>query len=70
MASGKTLTEVVTEMRMVAEGVKTTQAVLDLAKRSGIEMPIASHVGHVLYEGLDPREAVLRLMTREAKQED
>jgi glycerol-3-phosphate dehydrogenase (NAD(P)+) len=70
LASGKTLTEVVTEMRMVAEGVKTTQAVLDLAKRTGIEMPIASHVGYVLYEGLDPKEAVLRLMTREAKQED
>ena len=70
LASGKTLTEVVTEMRMVAEGVKTTQAVLDLATRSGIEMPIASHVGYVLYEGLDPKEAVLRLMTREAKQED
>jgi glycerol-3-phosphate dehydrogenase (NAD(P)+) len=70
LASGKTLTEVVTEMRMVAEGVKTTQAVLDLAQRTGIEMPIASHVGYVLYEGLDPKEAVLRLMTREAKQED
>lgn len=70
LASGKTLNEVVTEMQMVAEGVKTTRAVLDLAKQSGIEMPIASHVGHVLYEGLDPREAVLRLMTREAKQED
>ena len=70
LASGKTLTEVVNEMRMVAEGVKTTQAVLDLAERSEIEMPIASHVGHVLYDGLDPKEAVLRLMTREAKQED
>ncbi|HLE95380.1 MAG TPA: NAD(P)H-dependent glycerol-3-phosphate dehydrogenase, partial [Acidimicrobiia bacterium] len=70
LASGKTLTEVVDEMRMVAEGVKTTRAVLDLAERSEIEMPIAAHVGHVLYDGLDPKEAVLRLMTREAKQED
>jgi glycerol-3-phosphate dehydrogenase (NAD(P)+) len=70
LASGKTLAEVVTEMRMVAEGVKTTRAVLDLAERNGIEMPIASHVGQVLYDGLDPKEAVLRLMTREAKQED
>lgn len=70
LASGKSLNDVVTEMRMVAEGVKTTQAVLDLAQRSGIEMPIASHVGHVLYEGLDPKEAVLRLMTRDAKEED
>jgi len=70
LASGKTLNEVVTEMRMVAEGVKTTRAVLDLAERNEIEMPIASHVGYVLYEGLDRSEAVLRLMTREAKQED
>jgi glycerol-3-phosphate dehydrogenase (NAD(P)+) len=70
LALGKTLTEVVTEMRMVAEGVKTTRAVLDLATQNAIEMPIAVHVGQVLYEGLNPKEAVLRLMTREAKQED
>ena len=70
LASGKTLTEIVAEMRMVAEGVKTTRAVLDLAGRHGIDMPIASHVGQVLHDGLQPREAVLRLMTREAKQED
>jgi glycerol-3-phosphate dehydrogenase (NAD(P)+) len=70
LAAGKTLSEVVTEMRMVAEGVKTTRAVLDLANRNGIEMPIAGHVGQVLADGLEPREAVLRLMTREAKQED
>jgi glycerol-3-phosphate dehydrogenase (NAD(P)+) len=70
LASGKSLAQVVAEMDMVAEGVKTTRAVLDLAQRTGIEMPIASHVGHVLYDGLNPREAVLRLMTREAKQED
>ncbi len=70
LAAGKSLEQVVTEMRMVAEGVKTTRAVLDLADRSGIEMPIANHVGHVLYDGLDPKEAVLRLMSRVAKPED
>jgi glycerol-3-phosphate dehydrogenase (NAD(P)+) len=70
LAAGKTLQEVVDEMQMVAEGVKTTRAVLDLADRSGIEMPIARHVGHVLYDGLDPKEAVLRLMSRVAKPED
>jgi glycerol-3-phosphate dehydrogenase len=32
-------------------------------------MPIAGHVGKVLYEGMDPREAMLSLMTREAKPE-
>ena len=70
LAAGKSLEQVVTEMKMVAEGVKTTRAVLDLADRTEIEMPIATHVGHVLYEGLDPKEAVLRLMSRVAKPED
>jgi glycerol-3-phosphate dehydrogenase (NAD(P)+) len=69
MARGMTLEEIVDEMAMVAEGIKTTRAVLDLAVRHGIEMPIASHVGMVLYEGMDPAEAVLRLMTRGAKAE-
>jgi glycerol-3-phosphate dehydrogenase (NAD(P)+) len=69
MARGMTLEAIVTEMAMVAEGIKTTRAVLDLADHHGIEMPIASHVGMVLYEGMDPREAVLRLMTRGAKAE-
>jgi glycerol-3-phosphate dehydrogenase (NAD(P)+) len=69
MARGMTLEAIVAEMAMVAEGIKTTRAVLDLAARHGIEMPIASHVGMVLYEGMDPGEAVLRLMTRGAKAE-
>jgi glycerol-3-phosphate dehydrogenase (NAD(P)+) len=56
-------------MKMVAEGVKTTRAVLDLAQKTGVEMPIATQVGRVLYEGHHPREAVLTLMTREAKAE-
>jgi glycerol-3-phosphate dehydrogenase (NAD(P)+) len=56
-------------MKMVAEGVKTTRAVLDLAAKFDVEMPIATHVGRVLYDGLGPREAMLSLMTREAKPE-
>lgn len=69
MAQGRTLDEVIDDMKMVAEGVKTTRAVLDLAAKFDVEMPIASHVGRVLYEGLSPREAMLSLMTREAKPE-
>ena len=69
LAKGKTLDQVITEMKMVAEGVKTTRAVLDLAELNKVEMPIAHHVGQVLYEGLHPREAVLSLMTRVAKSE-
>lgn len=70
LARGKTLVEIQDEMKMVAEGVKTTRAVLDLAGKHGVEVPIATHVGRVLYEGLSPHEAMLSLMTREAKQED
>ncbi len=70
LAKGKSLEEVIEEMHMVAEGVKTTRAVLDLGRQAGVELPIATHVGRVLYEGLDPREAMLRLMTRDAKPEN
>jgi glycerol-3-phosphate dehydrogenase (NAD(P)+) len=69
LAQGRSLQEVVGEMRMVAEGVKTTRSVLDLAERHGVEMPIAAHVGRVLYEGMHPKDAVLSLMTREARAE-
>ena len=69
LGKGRSLDEIISEMNMVAEGVKTTRAVLDLAQRHGIEMPIAHQVGRVLYEGARPRDAVLALMTREAKSE-
>lgn len=69
LAQGKTLDEIVAEMRMVAEGVKTTQSVLGLAERAGVDMPIATHVGMVLDGVITPREGVLSLMTREAKAE-
>ncbi len=69
-ARGQTLDVITDEMKMVAEGIKTTRAVLDLADKHYIEMPIATHVGLVLYEGMDPRDAVMKLMTRGAKPED
>ncbi len=69
LAKGRSLDDIITEMKMVAEGVKTTRAVLALANGAGLEMPIATQVGKVLYEGHHPREAVMTLMTREAKAE-
>jgi glycerol-3-phosphate dehydrogenase (NAD(P)+) len=69
MASGKSLEEIVSEMRMVAEGVKTTESVVALAEKTGVEMPIAIHVDLVLRGEIAPRDAVLSLMTREAKAE-
>jgi glycerol-3-phosphate dehydrogenase (NAD(P)+) len=70
LARGQSLDAIVEEMRMVAEGVKTTRAVLDLAAANQVEMPIATHVGFVLHDGMHPREAVMSLMTRDAKSED
>lgn len=69
LGKGRSLEDIISEMNMVAEGVKTTRAVLDLAEEYAIEMPIAHQVGRVLYEGARPRDAVLALMTREAKAE-
>lgn len=69
LALGRTLEEITGEMNMVAEGVKTTRAVLQLAEQAGVEMPIADQVGRVLYDGHHPREAVLTLMSRGARSE-
>jgi glycerol-3-phosphate dehydrogenase (NAD(P)+) len=69
LASGRRLEEIIAETNMVAEGVKTTASALGLAHREAVEMPIAEHVARVLHHGVHPRDAVLSLMTREAKPE-
>jgi glycerol-3-phosphate dehydrogenase (NAD(P)+) len=69
IGKGRSLDDIVTEMKMVAEGVKTTSAVLELAARHDVEMPLASFVGRVLYEGARPADLVPELMLRKAKPE-
>jgi glycerol-3-phosphate dehydrogenase (NAD(P)+) len=69
LGQGRSLDEIVGESNMVAEGVRSTAALLELAARAGVEMPIASMVGAVLYEGRRPEELVPELMLREAKAE-
>jgi len=69
IAQGQHLDAIVGGMAMVAEGVRTTRAVTELAEREGIEMPIAEQVYEVLFEGADPKEAVSALMERGAKPE-
>ena len=69
LGKGRALDEIVNEMNMVAEGVKTTAAVLELAARHGVEMPLASFVRRVLYEGARPADLVPELMLRKAKPE-
>lgn len=69
LAQGKSLAEIQASMRMVAEGVPTTIAALQLARRYGVEMPIAEQMHQILFEGKAPRRAVVDLMTRDAKGE-
>ncbi len=56
-------------MREVAEGVKTSQALTQLAKRIEVEMPIADEVYAVLYENRAAKEAAANLMTRPLREE-
>lgn len=69
IGEGKTLAEILSSMRMVAEGVKTARSVYNLSNSLGVEMPISHAVYAVLYEGLSAKEAVFRLMTRDLKDE-
>jgi len=69
LGKGRGIEQIVSEMNMVAEGVKTTRAVLNLAERHGVEMPIAEAVGGMLYEGQTVHHAMASLMGREPTSE-
>ena len=70
IGEGKTLDEVLDNMDMVAEGIRTTQSIHDLAKQHGLELPITEAVHRVLFEGERPHDMVKNLMTRSAKREN
>ena len=69
LGKGRSLNDITADMNEVAEGVKTTQAVKQLADRTGIEMPITTQVHAVLYEGKSAVEAANELMTRPLREE-
>jgi len=69
IGQGEKVDDILGQMRMVAEGVKTAKSVYNLSRKLGVEMPISHETYRILYEDLSPREAVTRLMTRDLKQE-
>jgi glycerol-3-phosphate dehydrogenase (NAD(P)+) len=69
LGKGESLARILKEMRMVAEGVRTTKAVYQMALKYGIEMPITESVYQVLYENKNPRDCVEDLMQRGATSE-
>lgn len=70
IGKGRKLKEVLDEMVMVAEGVKTTASAYELASKENVEMPITVQVYRALFEGKSPVEAMKDLMTRASKVED
>jgi glycerol-3-phosphate dehydrogenase (NAD(P)+) len=69
IGQGEKINDILGQMRMVAEGVKTAKSVYNLSRKLGVEMPISHETYRILYEDLSPKEAVTRLMTRDLKQE-
>jgi glycerol-3-phosphate dehydrogenase (NAD(P)+) len=69
LARGRALADVLASMKMVAEGVRTTDAALSLAKRYEVELPIAAQVAELLAGRKDARSALYDLMLRPQKAE-
>lgn len=69
LGKGKKLDQILEDIPGVVEGVPTTKAVVDLAKKHDVEMPITQAVNQVLFENLDPLDAISNLMSREPKTE-
>lgn len=69
LGKGKSLSEIVSGMNMIAEGITTTLSVHQLAKKERIEMPICYQIYQILYENKDPSAAFQDLMKRKLKSE-
>ncbi|MDP6942529.1 MAG: NAD(P)H-dependent glycerol-3-phosphate dehydrogenase [Myxococcota bacterium] len=69
LAKGEQLDDIIENLGMVAEGVNTTRVIHTHAVREGIDMPIASAVYRLLFEGATPQDALALLMARESRYE-
>jgi glycerol-3-phosphate dehydrogenase (NAD(P)+) len=69
LGGGMRLAEILSEMKMVAEGVKTAQSLYSLAQKIHVEMPICEAIYGIIHEDASPMEALSRLMNRSLKDE-
>lgn len=69
LGKGQKLDDILEQMGMVVEGVRTTKAAYTFAEKENVEMPITSGIYQVLFEGKEPREVVEQLMNRAKKHE-
>ena len=69
IGQGKTAQEAIEEVKMVVEGVPATAAAYKLSQKFNIDMPITTQAYKILFEQIDPKKAVMELMTRMRKHE-
>jgi len=69
LTKGRSLKDITASISGVAEGVSTTMVAWNLAQQMGLEMPITEKIYQVLYNGVNPRQAAIELMTAETKNE-
>lgn len=69
LAERRSLDDVLARMTEVAEGVPTTRAALRLGRAKGVELPIATQIARVMFEGVAPADAIASLMARDATEE-
>lgn len=69
IGKGKKIDDILKELGSVAEGVKTSKAVCELAKKLNIEVPISSAIYEAVYTDITPQEILEKLMNRKLKQE-
>lgn len=70
LGQGQSLPEIIASMNMVAEGVKTTEAVDQLARKLQVEMPITATMNALMHGRISPQEALILLMQRTLKSEE
>lgn len=69
LGHGQTLAEASAVTRQTVEGVKSCEAIRELGRRCGVEMPLTTHVAAVVHEGMTPAEMLRSLMSRGATHE-
>ncbi len=70
LGKGKKIDDILRELGSVAEGVKTSKALCELAQKLGVEVPVSSAIYEAVYTDITPDEVLNKLMNRKLKQEE
>ena len=70
LGKGKKINDILNELGSVAEGVKTSKAVCDLAEKMGLEVPVSSAIYEDVYTDITPQQVLSKLMNRKLKKEE